>query len=334
MAGFGNTPVTTGTPVGTPLGSVAVPGHSGGDLTALEGGPASTDSNGNETAPVSAWVKNANANGQATMSASSPVAIASDQSAVKTKTDFLEIAGQGAGNVTGTSTPIILAQDVSLYKAWSFQMTGSWSMTLQVQFSNDNASWFPIFFRNVFGVGAISGITGNGLYTGPICGRYMRIIPSAWTSNASGVGVLELYTVMTGDFPGIQATQSGTWTISTQVADLTLLASAAQTTTQTLADQSNPAARGVRVVLDMTTVGTGSVTLEIDAKDVASGKYMVLLTGAAVTTNSTNVYIVHPDLTAAANSIAKDILPRTWRVKVTANNANSATYSVGASYLI
>jgi hypothetical protein len=54
---FGSTPVTTGTPVGTPLGSVAVPNHAGGNLTALEGGPASTDSNGNETAPASVYSK-------------------------------------------------------------------------------------------------------------------------------------------------------------------------------------------------------------------------------------------------------------------------------------
>jgi len=87
------------------------------------------------------------------------------------------------------------------------------------------------------------------------------------------------------------------------------------------------------VTLDVTTPGTGSITLEIDAKDSVSGKYVALLTGAAVTTTSTNIYVIHPELTAAANSIAKDVLPHTWAVKVTANNANSMTYSVGASYL-
>src|SRR6266699_7271658 len=57
MSGFRNNPTTTGTPANVPVGSVAVPNHSNGDLTALEGGPASTDSNGNETAPVSAYIK-------------------------------------------------------------------------------------------------------------------------------------------------------------------------------------------------------------------------------------------------------------------------------------
>lgn len=118
------------------------------------------------------------------------------------------------------------------------------------------------------------------------------------------------------------------------VSDATLLASGERTTTQTGADITNSVHRGIRVVLDMTAVGTGSVTLSIEAKDVASGKYVVLLTGAAVTTNSTNVYKVYPGLTAAANAVASDVLPRTFRIVVTAGNANPATYSVGCDLLL
>lgn len=56
---FGTTPIST-TPLGTnqfPVSAVAVPNASGGNLTALEGGPASTDTNGNSTAPVSVYIK-------------------------------------------------------------------------------------------------------------------------------------------------------------------------------------------------------------------------------------------------------------------------------------
>lgn len=116
--------------------------------------------------------------------------------------------------------------------------------------------------------------------------------------------------------------------------DLSILASGARTTTQTGTDQTNYNHRGIHVVLDMTTVGTGSVTLSIEGKDVVSGKYYAILTGAAVTTNSTNVYKIYPGLTGAANATASDILPRTFRITVTANNANSATYSVGASLIL
>lgn len=115
--------------------------------------------------------------------------------------------------------------------------------------------------------------------------------------------------------------------------DVSVLTSAARTTTQTQADQINPYARGIAVTLDMTVVGTGSVTVSIQGKDVVSGKYVTLLAGAAITTNSTNTYRVYPGLTAVANATASDSLWRTWRVLVTANNANSATYSVGAALL-
>jgi hypothetical protein len=111
--------------------------------------------------------------------------------------------------------------------------------------------------------------------------------------------------------------------------EATLLASAARTTTQTSADIANPYANAVTVVLDMTTVGTGSVTVSIQGKDTASGKYRTLLTGAAITTNSTNTYKVGPNIAASANAIAQDYLPSTLRIVVTANNANTATYSVG-----
>lgn len=116
--------------------------------------------------------------------------------------------------------------------------------------------------------------------------------------------------------------------------DVTILASGSRTTTQTGSDLTNSNAKGVRVVLDMTDVtASPSVTLSIEAKDAISGKYSTLLTGAAVTTVTTNVYVVYPGLTPSANAIVSDVLPHTWRAKVTANNANAGIYSVGASYL-
>jgi len=51
---FGTTPTST-TSLGTnqfPVSAVAVPGETGGNLTALEGGPESTDGNGNKMAPA------------------------------------------------------------------------------------------------------------------------------------------------------------------------------------------------------------------------------------------------------------------------------------------
>jgi hypothetical protein len=108
---------------------------------------------------------------------------------------------------------------------------------------------------------------------------------------------------------------------------------AGATTTQTSPDFQNPGARGVKVVLNMTVVGTGSVTLSIQGKDKVSNSYYTLLAGAAVTTNTMNIYTVFPQAPATANVSANAELPATWRIVVTANNANAATYSVGFSLL-
>lgn len=90
-------------------------------------------------------------------------------------------------------------------------------------------------------------------------------------------------------------------------------------------------ASGLIVVVDVTAIVTApSITVKIDGVDRASGKLFNLLTSAAITTVSTVVLRVHPQLTAAANLIAKDQLPPVWRITSTHGNANSITYSVGA----
>jgi hypothetical protein len=115
--------------------------------------------------------------------------------------------------------------------------------------------------------------------------------------------------------------------------DVTLLASAARTTTQGPTTITMYNLGAVKFVLDMTTVGTGSVTLTINEVDPASGKSILLLSGAAVTTNSTNEYTVDPMIPAVTNVSAQKRCPRTLSYTVTANNANSAVYSLGCMEL-
>lgn len=112
--------------------------------------------------------------------------------------------------------------------------------------------------------------------------------------------------------------------------DGTAIASAAFTATQNSADLYNSDGRGVVVTLDVTAIVTApSITLSIEGKDPASGKYYTLLSGAAVTTVSTNRYRVHPAITETANVDVADLVPFVWRVRIVHGNANSITYSVG-----
>lgn len=115
--------------------------------------------------------------------------------------------------------------------------------------------------------------------------------------------------------------------------EVVLLPSASRTTTQTSADLQNLRGARLVVILDTTVIGTGSVTVTINGKDSASGKYFLLLAGAAVVTNVTNRYIIAPDVAAATNVSAKDYVPSIFQIVVTANNANAATYTLGYSLL-
>ena len=88
----------------------------------------------------------------------------------------------------------------------------------------------------------------------------------------------------------------------------------------------------MHLVVDMTVVGTGSITVTISALG-ETGTLYTLLAGLAIITNSVNVYKVFIGATVAANISANDFLPKQLRITITANNANPATYSVDANFL-
>lgn len=120
-----------------------------------------------------------------------------------------------------------------------------------------------------------------------------------------------------------------------QVAEGTILPSAARTTTQTVDAPSHLAAPmgatlALEVVMDTTAAATGSVTLSIEEYDEAKGGFVTRLASAAVTTVSVTRLTVGVSVPSAANASATGIVAKRWRVVATANNANSQTYSVSA----
>lgn len=72
--------------------------------------------------------------------------------------------------------------------------------------------------------------------------------------------------------------------------------------------------RGVKVIVDITAITAGSLTVTIRGKDLVSGKTWTLLASAALTTTGTTILTVYPSLTASANAVANDALPETWEV--------------------
>lgn len=247
------------------------------------------------------------------------------------------IATTVTGSANGAGQFEVTALDVSAYKTISLQRTGTYNLTCQFECSNDNTTWVACPMQNVASVPlaentSVTGV-GNGLFSASVNFKYFRSRISAYTSGTVNTTLVLSTLPSTPPTQQVSARQDGDFSVG-PAADVTLLASAARTTTQTGADQSNSSGRGLKVVLDMTNVAAGpDVTLKIQGKDVASGKYYDILAGTNVTTVSTVVYTVYPGMTPVANATVSDVIPRTWRVIVTANNANSGTYSVGYSYL-
>jgi hypothetical protein len=74
--------------------------------------------------------------------------------------------------------------------------------------------------------------------------------------------------------------------------------------------------KGLIVVVDITAITAGSMTVTVEGFDEISGKYYTLLTSAALAAAATTVLRIYPGLTAAANVTVSDVTPAKCRVRV------------------
>lgn len=110
----------------------------------------------------------------------------------------------------------------------------------------------------------------------------------------------------------------------------TILTSAARTADQTV-NATNFNARGAIFVIDVTAIAaTPSITVTIRGRDTLSGQTYDILTGVAITAVSKQTLKVYPGMTAAANTVANEPLPREFQVFVDHLDADSITYSIAA----
>lgn len=97
-------------------------------------------------------------------------------------------------------------------------------------------------------------------------------------------------------------------------------------------DQDGSQVEFLHIIIDVTAVtATPALTVRIQGKDPASGKYYDILVSTVIATVSTMIMKVGPGLTAAANLTANDMIPGIWRVTVTHGDTDEAVYSVGAN---
>lgn len=113
----------------------------------------------------------------------------------------------------------------------------------------------------------------------------------------------------------------------------TLLTLAAAASSVNGADQQNTTHRGIKVVVDITAITAGSLTVTIQGKDTASGKYYTLLASTALAAPGTTVLTVYPGAAVTANVSASDVLPATWRV-ISTVATGPVTATIGASVIV
>lgn len=144
-----------------------------------------------------------------------------------------------------------------------------------------------------------------------------------------GIVPTNVLQVVGGKFNGVSVDQD-----RGNLDNITLINVSNATTTQVSSMQLNYNHRSCIIVFQTTTIGSGNLTLSIQGIEPVSNYTWTILAGTAVSSNTTNLYKISPNLANSANAVAQDLLPRSWQVTVTANNANPATYAVYAILLV
>jgi hypothetical protein len=272
----------------------------------------------------------------------------------------LAVSGSGAAL---NATPIA-ATDVGDMRNVSLTILGTFVATATFEQSNDNVTWWNLTLginsNNGVPLTASTASSNSFTYAGPITMRYFRVRISAYTSGtvlcsawfgaipaASQVQVVTLSSTggtqaivgAASDGPGsltglVVNSQSllydGSTTFFRQRGNLDAvgLASAARTAVIDTSPILNYNHRGVKVGINITAAGTGTLTFTIKGLESIGGAYYTMLASAAQSGTGLVILTVYPGVAAVANVSANDVLPKTFRVEVTGSDGSSWTYSI------
>jgi hypothetical protein len=255
--------------------------------------------------------------GQAVMAASLPVVIASNQTAVPVTANVGTTGGLALDATLTGGTQVSQAVGNVAHDAVDsgapVKVGGKASSSLPASVATGDRvdTWFGTAGQLVVG-------TSNDATSDSMSGRRLR--DPGGTPAVLGAGSCLF--------------NNSSWDQQRANHEVTVLASAARTAAINSSDQTNYNARTLYLTWDITAAATGTLTLTIKYKDSLSGKYVTLLASAAQAGTGTVTLKVGPDLTAAANTVAKEALPRLWRAEVTGSDGSSWTYSCSANYML
>jgi hypothetical protein len=115
---------------------------------------------------------------------------------------------------------------------------------------------------------------------------------------------------------------------------IALITAVLATSNQASQDQQQTGQRGVKLFLNVTTIGIGGALVPIvEVKDLISGLYVALFTlSVPVAANGLFMYTIYPGLTVGT-TVVSDVLTRTWRARVTGLAAGGSSFTLGGAYL-
>lgn len=120
-------------------------------------------------------------------------------------------------------------------------------------------------------------------------------------------------------------------------------ASRAEDTAYTSDEMHNLCAKGVRLFIQIGTIGTTTLTVKIQVRNPASVTAALAwvdlpdaVTTALTADDTTTTLTVYPGIAETANISVSDHLGPSWRVVATLNNGDTTpvTFAVGADYLL
>jgi hypothetical protein len=132
------------------------------------------------------------------------------QASILTAGAFAEVS---ATNVASSNGDLVPAMDVSNFRSFSLQLTGTWTGVINIQGSNDNVNWFTLSAISIASNGGlVTNIVSNGQMVGALNTRYFRVRMTTYTSGTGASSVCELYT-QPSFFTALTANciQNGTW---------------------------------------------------------------------------------------------------------------------------
>lgn len=243
--------------------------------------------------------------GQNTMANSIPVTIASNQSAVTVVSNDL-IANISIAAAAATSGSITTLNGESTYV---FQITGTWSGTIQVQITIDGTNWLNVtdslaINSHTLGTFLAGGnITTNGIYQVDCSGLSgIRLISTAWTSGtatgAARATDADALITLEGQSTVVQPTaanfnatvvQSGTWTTGTPSATLNI----GQTTSNTSATQLSASSVAMTNGVVIQALSTNTASVFIGNSSVTTSNGFELTAGSSLTISPSNINLVY-----------------------------------------